>query len=361
MRLLALPWNWQDGQAFGGDVQLSVVQDFSRAEGGAQDCSTCPNLTQCWTPKGKKPLAEDAVVTNLLVCRIQRNIDRNRSMKLLLEVLSPKIRKTARYVAKKTHSDAADVAREVEGVVAESILKYKMGHAAPPVVWLFNTRYGSVRHWVLQTLERTRRERRLYSYDMDVRLDFEERVKILNQLATNNRIRSWSWSAAMASPLSFPSEANDQSELHLRALETVEDGRTLTTVEYRILKFCLRHAHGAVRLTDWLHQYLAEQMGISRKDVSRHYGLACRKLIDAVGLRELYFRARGVDIRRRREVPTAEDVHAALRALDRVTVLDVAWMLGVTDTTVHAFKRRYGGKSVEEIRALMERRRHGHG
>lgn len=344
--------------------RLRIVQD------GAQDCSTCQNVNNCWRPK-KNTITPHDVVSNLLVCRIQRGIDRNKSTKLFLDLIRPKVRKMAGWVRAMTGMLLSEAMAEMESVAIESILSsYVMGELAPPLVWLFHPKYGSVRHWAVRTVDRMSREREsVVNYgsigmDSDARAtgtDLEERLAILNRQVTNSRIQS------APPPVVEESEEPDPAleERFRRALEIVEDGVTLSAVEYRVMRFCLTNARGHERMTDWLHQQMARALGMPRKDVSRVYAIASRKLIEAVGLRERFLRARGIEPPRERRTDrsrplTADEVVLALSLLEtargRATVLDVAFALGVTDGTLHQLRRRFGGMSPDQVRATLRKK-----
>jgi hypothetical protein len=252
---------------------------------------------------------------------------------------------------------------DMESVAIESLLeKYVVGELAPPLVWLFHARHGGLRHWALRTVAAARREHHhtvSYEGSSDISYDdLEARVTRINCAAQGGFIKT----RPSVEPGGSTSPPDELSERCARALEVVEDGKTLTAAEYRVFSFCLKNNVGAARATDWLHQHLAVMMGVSRKDVSRLYGIAVRKVIDAVGLRDSYLRARGIEPPRTRRVSrtrplSPEEVIAAVHILQvagaRATILDIAWALDVTDVTVHQLRRRFAGMTPEEVRDLL--------
>lgn len=348
--------------SIGARASLRVVQD------GAQDCSTCRNVSTCWPATMKV----DAIVSNLLVCRMQRGIDREKSTRALLRLIRPKLKKTARWVAARTGGSVENAVMDMESVAVETLLSdYVMGELAPPLVWLFNQKYGGIRHWAVRTVAAAARDQELHlSYGSigtepssanENGVDLEARLTQLNRAATGGFVR-------MTAPPMFDgslaeAEALDNERV-LAALDIVEDGKTLPVAEYRVLKFCLANAYGNERMTDWLHQHLASVMGISRQNVSRLYGMAYRRVLDAVGMRGSYLRARGIEAPKTRRVNrtkplTVDEVIAALHILEvsrgRATLLDVAWALGVTDKTVLSLRRRFAGMTPDLIREAMTR------
>ncbi|APU88912.1 hypothetical protein Rctr197k_100 [Virus Rctr197k] len=343
--------------------RLRVIQD------GAQDCSTCQSVTNCWQPRKSAHISEEEIVSNLLVCRLQRNIDRNRSTRLFLRLVHPKLLKLAQQVKRATGMAVEDAVMEMQSVAVETLISsYVMGELVPPLVFLFHERYGSVRHWVVRTLEQTQRDKDRYlsygsvgiepaSNRASSGVDLEARLGILNQSTTG--IASV---PSVSSP--EPEEPNETHDRIQQALRVLEDGTSLSAVEYRILRFCLNNARGVdARMTDWLHQWLARVLDVPRKDVSRVYGIASRKLLDAVGLRTKYLRERGIEPPKRRtdrtRPLTADEIITALELLrssrGRATILDVAWAIGVTDATIHQLRRRFGHMAADHIRDTVKR------
>lgn len=338
-------------------------------ENGAQDCSTCRNMTSCW----KSGLDEQAVALNILVCRIQRGIQRDKATRLFLHLIRPKLLKIAKWVRSRTGMDVHDAVREMESVAIETLLTtYVMGELVPPIVYLFNERHGAVRHWAVRTVSEARRQRAMYlSYGgtaageraTEGGGDLEARLISLNRVATQSRIHT--------APPGLVEEGEDAGRderieaLCQRALSVVEDGVTLPVTEYRILKFFLVNARDGVRMTEWITPHMARILGIPPNNVSRLYGLAYRRVIEKIGHKKTYLKARGLvpNVVRTADGSskrlTADEIIEALRLLEEgrghgATVMDVAWALGATDITIHNVKRRYAGKTPEEIRAMCK-------
>src|SRR5271165_4162017 len=68
-----------------------VVLDGKRMSGPKQTCPTCPNLQKCWAThtNAGKPVSTQNVLINILICRLQLNIDRNKAAENLLQLLRP--------------------------------------------------------------------------------------------------------------------------------------------------------------------------------------------------------------------------------------------------------------------------------
>lgn len=334
-----------------GAPRLRVLQD------GAQDCSTCANMTSCWASKGAQPLEAEAIVSNLLVCRIQRNIARDTSTRLFLSLIRPKLKQAARSVAR-TGMSADEAVRELESHVMVTLLeRYVMGEAAPPIVWLFHDKLGTVSLWVRHTVRDANRQRDRYlSYSSSdtatSNADLETRITLLNRVASGHRVHG---PPAALTPT--VSEDPVESERCRVALDVLEDGLTLTTAEYRVMRFCLQNARGSERMTDWLHQHMAKVLGVTRSVVSRLYGLSYRRLLDAVGLRRAYLSAKGIEPSTSRRTfrgrLTAEEILQVIEN-GHAASLDVAWALGISDVAVKQLRRKYAGMTPDQIRITLE-------
>jgi hypothetical protein len=353
---------------------LRVVQD------GEQDCSTCRNMHACW----KRDIEDQAIITNLLVCRIKRGIEREKATRVFLKLIRPKLLRMGKWVATRTGMPLRDAVAEMESVAVESLIRdYSMGERVPPIVWLFNEKLGSVRHWAVRTVAVARKQRsRCLSYggigsEANVQAtsdsgtdiaDLETRLIRLNYIATGNRVHS-----APPGIADEPEARNgDIEELCARALEIVHDGQTLPVTEYRILKFYMMNAReNEQRMLDWVHKHMCGVLGLQTQSVSRLYGLAYRRLLDAVGLSKQYLAKRGIktNIPKRRSDSesrswlTADEIIETLRVVDEAktngdaTYIDIAWALGMTDMTLLNVRKRYAGKTPDEIRAMCGRKK----
>jgi predicted DNA-binding protein (UPF0251 family) len=73
---------------------------------------------------------------------------------------------------------------------------------------------------------------------------------------------------------------DEQSDFTRQLMAIIEDGVTLNSNEYRVLKFCLYNGNelNATRHIDGLHIMLANIMGVSRPRVTRLYKRAREKV-----------------------------------------------------------------------------------
>ena len=330
--------------------RLAVLQD------GAQDCSRCRCLDECWTKNSPR---DDAITVNLLVCRIQRGIAREASTRLLLGLLRPKLRKIARDVSRRVRVPFEEAYADASQVLVVSVMtRYVFGEHAPALVYLFDARYGALTRWAYhQARAATLSRSRFVSYggtlsEREEGGDFERRLRFLNAAVTDQQVQS-----GPPVPVVDADEASDTDQL-ARLTETIEDGRTLSVREYRVLRFCLVNAEAGGALKE----YLAARLGVARSVVTRLYGLAFRRLVDGAGLRGQYLAARDMPAGRRVGGRVGRRVggralsgrEVAEIVTSSATSLDLAYAYGTNDNTVRKLRRRYKGMSSVDIEQAVE-------
>jgi hypothetical protein len=220
-----------------------------------QDCSTCRNRDNCWA----SGIKEEHIMTNLLVCRLKRGIEMNRSTRMLLSMLRPKLRALARFAVRETHLNVDMVVTELESATIEALLKnYVMGEIAYPLHYLFGHPNGVIRHYANNYVKKVRR--------------YEDTHVIVANLAEQ----------VTDTYEAFVDEEDDTTRRTRIAREVIDDGITLNAIEYRVLKFCLTNATEARRPLNGLHVHLAKTMGVVRARVTKIYADALRKVNAAV-------------------------------------------------------------------------------
>lgn len=229
--------------------RLPVVQE------ARQDCSSCRNRGNCWAPNIK----EEHIMTNLLVCRIKRGIEVNRSSKMLLTMLRPKLRTLARFALRGTNITMDVIMADLESATIEALMKnYVMGEIAYPLHYLFGHPNGVIRHYANNYGKKARKYQEAH-YLVASALDL---IDAQTSLTYNGEL-----------------QGNDKAT---RAREVIEDGMTLSAVEYRVIKFCLDNATEAKRPLNGLHVHLARTMGVIRARVTKVYSDATKKVVAAV-------------------------------------------------------------------------------
>ena len=196
-------------------------------------------------------------MTNLLVCRLKRGIEVNRSTRMLLSMLRPKLRALARFAIRGTSLELDLVVAELESATIEALLKnYVMGEIAYPLHYLFGHPNGVIRHYANNYAKKARR--------------YEDTYTIVSNLAEQ-----------IKDAYEIEHEEEDTKRTRI-ARDVLEDGITLNVVEYRVMKFCLTNATEARRPLNGLHVHLAKTMGVVRARVTKIYADATRKLQAAV-------------------------------------------------------------------------------
>jgi hypothetical protein len=299
---------------------------------------------------------------------MQRNIERDRSTRAFLKLLRPKIAKvvqqycTSRVARAEAHS--SEYIAELEAVVVDIILRrFFLGEGVHPLRFLFGKPNGHALRWIQRRVGRARRYYDKYQLSSAIEQTQEAHEESAEPAAPTTELET----LLSAQPVSEDSDIG----IHLveDASSVVRDGATLTVAEYRVLRFCLRHAHRhrAIRLVDNLHLHLAKQMKIDRREVTRIFGRAERRVVDALGLTDNVLQQKGVDtsllsaerqkkIRRTRGAPRhlspdeVADLIEFVRAHPESHFVDLAWAFGVSKATLDALYQRYKeSKTRQEI------------
>lgn len=237
-------------------ARLQVIMPANQG-GPAQDCGVCKIQSNCWMPNIK----EEHVITNLLVCRLKRNIDVNRSAKLFLEMIRPKLRTLAKHAIRGTSIDIGVALSDLESQTIEYVQHYYvMGEIAYPLHYLFGQPNGVMGHFANNYARKTRRYEDTHVLELD----------------------SPRWSEKHENVPDTSEEDEAETETTRQARLVVDDGITLNLQEYRVLSFCLRNAVEAKRPLNGLHVFLARTMGLARARITKLYADACKKLVEEV-------------------------------------------------------------------------------
>lgn len=220
------------------------------------------------TPTGA-PVKEEHIVSNMLVCRIKRGIDINRSSRLFLQMFEPKLRDLAAYAVKGSSIDPAIALADLQ---SQTILRlqhyYVMGEKAYPLHYLFGTPNGHIVRYAGAYAKSAREYEDTYALR-------DPRGKI-RRVDEEENLPEDEWAA----PVTEPEET--ETDLTRTARDILEDGVTFTLQEYRILKFCLANAGDAKRPLHGLHIYLERVLGIKRAKITRSWQDVSQKLAQEV-------------------------------------------------------------------------------
>lgn len=239
-------------------ARLRVIQAEPQEQ--KQDCGSCRNQPNCYM----KGIKEEHVITNLLVCRLKRDIDVDRSTKLFLQMVRPKLRVFARQAIRDTNLDFDVALADMESHTIDYIRRYYvMGEIAYPLHYLFGHPQGVMRHFTNNYARKSKRYEETHVLD-DASMTWEEQ------------------SDANAMRMEAEDEddtAETTSDVTRRARDIIEDGLTLTSQEYRVMKFCMMNATDAKRPLNGLHVYLSRTMGIPRAKATKVYADATRRVV----------------------------------------------------------------------------------
>ena len=291
------------------------------------------------------------MAVNLLTCRLERGIQTARTTRALLQIVDPKVQEVARglgrairYSARTAHRD---LVAEIQSVVIEKLLTtYMMGEPIHPLYWLFGRPAGAVTAWAQRRQRAARRDKYRYgslgTFDSDA------------DLMKN--------SDAVVIPAHEYDEHAAERERLARVLAVLDDGLTLSALEYRVVAFCFRNARESTDRrqgsapTRGLHAALAQRLDLPRATVTRVYGEAVRKLLHASGEMRAYFSKRGITQLPRRAVGrvaalSADEISTLLEHQKRLPVDDLIWLYGVPRYFIHTVLGRFKGLSREGVRA----------
>jgi hypothetical protein len=341
---------------------LKIVTDTPQPSGGGlpQNCSRCRSQSVCW-----KPVLDDhAIVINLLVCRIHRRIDVNKSAKTLLQMIRPKLIKSATKAAHALGgSNVKDLVRDFESVAIESLMStYLVGESIHPLRWLFGEPNGAIPRYAFGLL-RQARIRGVIEQSMTTDDDIETHLAQISAESARRPSRSTSLPPELVVQPAEHIEDYGFTERVSSLTAVIEDGATLSAREYRVLSFCL---YGDQR---GAHFFLGDRLGLGRQAITHTYAVAVRRVIQAAGLSPSYLQQRKLrpgraagkrrqKILRRQAKETygltvQEIIRICQHRRDRVSILDIAWAYGVTEDTVRDTYRRYGMMAREEIESAL--------
>lgn len=337
-----------------------------------QDCARCRNLPICWS----KDLQPEAVVINLLVCRIKTNNRRDHAMRLLLAQLKDKISAVARSVAPRVAEPVEDLECEIQAYIAERLIqRFDLSEGIHPLYWLFNRKSGAVEFWARERVRSISKQARYVSYSGYENTSDEddegltEVIAYINKRTSGYRIKSPPPDSFVQPHDIYDSDA-DRRHRADRVMAIIDDGVTLSTKEYRTLAFCVQNAREPKRTTGapkrssallGLHRALAKIMGVGRVTVTRIYAEAVRRVVQTSGETHRYLRNRGLTpiIRQQASTLIADEIYemVQLRTDRRVSVYDLALMFSVSERVVRMTVQKFTGKTRDEIREICSRRR----
>lgn len=259
-----------------------------------QTCSTCPNLTKCWSLKTNKgnPISTQNVLINILICRLQLGINRDQAAANLIQLYRPGMIRLLTHAKQQGNivgTDMDQLLQDMQSTMIEYLLfDYKIGDRGRATPYLFDPHQGFLTKWVKWVIGKNRRfyvHHELYSPIEDNSSPEEQQGDPHHtqyHTADNNGGNSWSAILEGGDSMRYDPNAHDDdmSTLSKQVMDIIDDGVTLNSNEYRVMKFCLSNANEAnsTRHIDGLHIHLGRLMGVSRPRITRLYKRAKDKI-----------------------------------------------------------------------------------
>lgn len=253
-----------------------------------QTCTTCAHLSKCWslnTNKGK-PISTQNVTINILICRLQLGINRNQAAANILKIFRPGMIKLISHVKQSggaMHMDMDQLLLDMQSTAIEYLMRdYKIGDRGRATPYLFDPHQGFLTKWVKWV---TSKNRRFYSNHELYAPNSESEDGEGYDPEGGSQGTSTGWSAVFETTDSvryspYVELERQTSDLSQIVSNIIDDGQTLNSNEYRVIKFCLANSNEAnnTRHIDGLHIYLAKLMGVSRPRITRLYKRAKDKI-----------------------------------------------------------------------------------
>lgn len=306
-----------------------------------QDCARCRLATHCW-----RPLSVDQTVANLLVCRLKRGIDPERSWQAFLALIQPKLlTETKRLLAGDVHYGTreerrADFLADLHIAVIEALRSYQLGDRSHPLAWLFQPRLGAVPRMLRGTWQKRDVRRRYSTTPFDSSPASQDMTYLTLAESENDEDGVTEHDLEVATVLG-------------EFVEIAEDGRTLTTAEYRAYRLAV----------DNLHRPLKDDTPYAQR-VTRTSLRGLRLRLESITRKILEVSGRIEDVAQRVQVTLPDAVREARRARahgavmpisdaerqlvrERPDVADRDWaiLLGVDAKTIWVLRRARGTMS----------------
>lgn len=231
-----------------------------------QNCGTCPFQSKCWDKTPGSSTRPEALVLNLLVCRMKEGLHVDRTAKLILKMLRPKTVSIVQWIRERLPEvDADTLFLEAQSATIEALLyHYRIDKPAYPLHYLYNRQIGYMIGWAKKYINKHMRStQHLVFVGASIPTDLEPVVEEEEEYTPSRAVAARNYAAS----------------------SVIEDGVTLTTSEYRAVKFCLNYAGETTSqkaVVNGLHKKVAAYAGISRRQVSRHFEKAVQKIQEHV-------------------------------------------------------------------------------
>lgn len=259
-----------------------------------QTCPTCPHQAKCWAVSTNtgKPVSTQNVLINILICRLQLNIQRDKAAANLLQLLRPGMIRLISHVRQTGNTPGIDIDQlltDMQSTTIEYLLyDYKIGDRGRATPYLFDPHQGFLTKWVKWIVGKNRRfysHHELFNPNPDDSAYGNDDDSGYQTGWTSAGGDGGSWGAILEGNSNlrydpYAERESDDSLMGKQVTEIIDDGVTLNSNEYRVIKFCMTNANETnnTRHIDGLHIYLARLMGVSRPRITRLYKRAKDKI-----------------------------------------------------------------------------------
>lgn len=251
-----------------------------------QTCTTCAHIEKCWAThtNAGNPISTQNVIINILVCRLQLGIDRDAAAKNLINIFKPGMIKLLQYARQHNNinMDMDMLLTDMQSYAIQYLLcDYKIGDRGRATPYLFDPHQGFLTKWVMWV---TGKQKKFY-YHHELHAPSsgtDEEGVMTGEYEDSDTHSNVSWDDIYrASHQSL--KQNEESSIMEDVMPIIEDGITLNSNEYRVIKYCLANGNeaNASRHIDGLHISMAKLMGVSRPRITRLYKRAREKLLHA--------------------------------------------------------------------------------
>jgi len=249
-----------------------------------QTCSTCPHQLKCWAVKTNtgKPVSTQNIIINILICRLQLDINRNIAATNLIQIFRPGMIRLLSHVKQSGNTPGMSMDQlltDMQSTMIEYLLyDYKIGDRGRATPYLFDPHQGFLTKWVKWIVGKNRRfysHHEFHSGSSNSDGDTDEEYQDAESGGKSN-----SWMSILEGGSHCNDADNETTSMIQEVSDIIEDGVTLNSNEYRVIKFCMQHANesNSTRHIDGLHISLAKLMHVSRPRITRLYKRARDKL-----------------------------------------------------------------------------------
>lgn len=218
-----------------------------------QDCQRCNHIQKCWFA------STNNVTLNLLTCRIKYGIKENSSLRHLLNMIKPKLQKVTKQYTSIVWADSESYEEnmaEMQAAVYDAIKSsYNISSVLYVTAYLFSFPAGVITRWAR------------------------------NKINSNLKYYSVHHLTDNAVPEDHEVEEIDTDDYIYAVYKFIEDGKTLSTQEYRILSFLMKNAREdrhKIRMMDGLINHLEEVTNMSKTEIRDNFRSAKDKLVGII-------------------------------------------------------------------------------